>query len=74
MPSFLRHAKTLRAARGTKTIPAGAPRVIEAKDITYTYPGAEAPAVDGVSLTLRQGELIALVGENGSGKTTFSLR
>ncbi|PNG97469.1 hypothetical protein SMF913_13494 [Streptomyces malaysiensis] len=70
--SFLRHAKALRAERGTKTLPAGAPTVIEAKDVTYAYPGVDVPAVDGVSLTLRQGELIALVGENGSGKTTLS--
>ncbi|MFT9789134.1 ABC transporter ATP-binding protein [Streptomyces rhizosphaericola] len=70
--SFLRRAKALRAGRGTTVIPAGAPHVIEAKDITYAYPGSGAPAVDGVSLTLRRGELIALVGENGSGKTTLS--
>ncbi|MEV6332632.1 ATP-binding cassette domain-containing protein [Streptomyces sp. NPDC051909] len=70
--SFLRRAKTLRAERGTTVIPAGAPAVIEAKDITYAYPGADTAAVDGVSLTLRRGELIALVGENGSGKTTLS--
>ncbi|MEU5525278.1 ABC transporter ATP-binding protein [Streptomyces sp. NPDC047860] len=70
--SFLRRAKALRAERGTRAIPAGAPAEIEAKDITYAYPGAHIPAVDGVSLTLRRGELIALVGENGSGKTTLS--
>jgi ATP-binding cassette subfamily B protein len=70
--SFLRRAKALRAERGTTVIPAGAPAEIEAKNITYTYPGADVPAVDGVSVTLHQGELIALVGENGSGKTTLS--
>ncbi|GHI10323.1 ABC transporter ATP-binding protein [Streptomyces cellostaticus] len=70
--SFLRRAKALRATRGTTVIPAGAPAVIKATDATYTYPGADAPAVNSVSLTLRQGELIALVGENGSGKTTLS--
>ncbi|MEV6857457.1 ATP-binding cassette domain-containing protein [Streptomyces microflavus] len=70
--SFLRRAKALCAGRGTTSIPAGAPHVIEAKNISYAYPGSGAPAVDGVSLTLRRGELIALVGENGSGKTTLS--
>ncbi|AQY20289.1 Lipid A export ATP-binding/permease protein MsbA [Streptomyces lydicus] len=70
--SFLRRAKALRAERGSKALPAGGPAEIEAKDVTYTYPGADAPAVDGVSLTLCRGELIALVGENGSGKTPLS--
>jgi ATP-binding cassette subfamily B protein len=70
--SFLRRARALRAERGTKELRADAPEVIEATDLTYAYPGAGAPAVDGVSLTLRRGELIALVGENGSGKTTLS--
>ncbi|QNP71934.1 ABC transporter ATP-binding protein [Streptomyces roseirectus] len=70
--SFLRHAKSLRAERGNAVIPDEAPVEIEAKNVTYAYPGAGSPAVDDVSLTLRQGELIALVGENGSGKTTLS--
>jgi ATP-binding cassette subfamily B protein len=69
---FLRRATALRAVRGTALIPAAGPAEIRAENVTYTYPGADAPAVDGVSLTLRRGELIALIGENGSGKTTLA--
>ncbi|KOU36460.1 endonuclease VII [Streptomyces sp. WM6378] len=70
--TFLRRAASLRAVRGSRPIPAGAPAEIRAEHISYTYPGAVRPAVDDVSLTLRRGELTALVGENGSGKTTLS--
>jgi ATP-binding cassette subfamily B protein len=40
-------------------------------DVSFTYPNATAPALDGVSLTLRRGEMVALVGENGAGKSTI---
>ncbi|WP_327324277.1 ABC transporter ATP-binding protein/permease [Streptomyces sp. NBC_01210] len=70
--SFLRRANALRAERGTTKVPASAPAVIRAENVSYAYPGADTQAVDSVSLTLRRGELIALVGENGSGKTTLS--
>ncbi|MFE0174573.1 ATP-binding cassette domain-containing protein [Streptomyces sp. NPDC059002] len=69
---FLRRAEALRAVRGAREVPDGAPAEIRAEHVSYTYPGATSPAVDGVSLTLRRGELVALVGENGSGKTTLS--
>ena len=39
--------------------------------VSFAYPGAERKAVDGVTLTLKNGETIAVVGENGSGKSTL---
>jgi ATP-binding cassette subfamily B protein/ATP-binding cassette subfamily C protein len=41
-------------------------------EVSLVYPGATSPAVDRVSLTLRRGETVALVGENGSGKTSIA--
>lgn len=45
------------------------PAVLEAADIRVSFGGVR--AVDGVSLDLRDGEILGLVGPNGSGKTTF---
>jgi len=48
---------------------------IRVENVTFTYPSGQkgdAPALDGVSLTLRRGRTVALVGENGSGKTTLA--
>jgi ATP-binding cassette, subfamily B, bacterial len=40
--------------------------------VTFSYPGADQPAVRDVSLTIHGGQTIALVGENGSGKSTLA--
>ncbi|MCA9546988.1 MAG: ABC transporter ATP-binding protein, partial [Myxococcales bacterium] len=39
--------------------------------VSFSYPGAKTPALQGVDLHLRPGQKLALVGENGSGKTTL---
>ena len=44
---------------------------IEFRDVSFTYPGKQQPALKHVSFHLRAGETGALVGSNGAGKTTL---
>jgi ABC-type branched-subunit amino acid transport system ATPase component/ABC-type branched-subunit amino acid transport system permease subunit len=57
-----------RAVDGDQGAPSGLP-VLEANDIRVQFGGVR--AVDGASLTVRENEILGLVGPNGSGKTTF---
>lgn len=44
---------------------------IEFRDVSFHYPGAETWALRHVNMKFRVGSRLAIVGENGSGKTTF---
>ncbi|MBI4986105.1 MAG: type I secretion system permease/ATPase [Rhodocyclales bacterium] len=45
---------------------------IEFRNVTFTYPGASKPVLDGVSFQITPGETVAIVGKVGSGKTTVA--
>jgi len=45
--------------------------MIEIKDLSYKYPGAEKPALKDINLQIKDGEFILITGESGSGKSTL---
>ncbi|MFJ6718590.1 ABC transporter ATP-binding protein [Streptomyces sp. NPDC091259] len=67
---FLDKAGGFRMRRGPRR-PAP-PKTIEIRSVTHRYAGKDRDALSDVSLTLRRGEVTALVGFNGSGKSTLS--
>lgn len=44
---------------------------LEFRDVTFSYPGAEQPALSGISFSTKPGETTAIIGGTGSGKSTL---
>ncbi len=44
---------------------------IEFRNLTFTYPGASAPALSGINLRIEEGRTLAVIVRTGSGKTTL---
>jgi len=53
----------------TKTL--GKLESLEFKNLSFSYPAAQVPALSSVSFTIRKGETVAFVGPSGSGKTSL---
>jgi ATP-binding cassette subfamily B protein len=59
-------------ARPVEIDPAAITGHVRLTGVSFTYPGADRPAVTGVDLDVPAGGTLALVGETGSGKTTLA--
>ena len=57
------------ALQGTGT---GADLAVAIDGLTFTYEDAERPALHGISLNVRRGELIVVMGQSGAGKSTLA--
>ena len=66
----LRHEPSLRAP-DNPVVSATNTGEVEFRDVSFTYPGAEEPVLDGISFTAKPGQTTAIIGSTGSGKTTL---
>ena len=66
--TFLEYEPKIKACPEGKKANGG---IVKVDDVSYRYIGAERDAISHVSMTIHPGEKIALVGQNGSGKSTF---
>lgn len=63
----LEHEPEARATAGASV----SNGVVEFRDVSYTYPGAEQPVLESVSFTATPGTTTAIIGSTGAGKTTL---
>ena len=45
--------------------------MIEIRDLSFTYPGADKPTLQHVDLKIKKGDFAAIIGNNGCGKSTL---
>jgi ATP-binding cassette subfamily B multidrug efflux pump len=62
--------------RSTMTIPAGVTEMpsrgeLEFRNVTFGYPGAEVPVIEGLNFTAQPGTTTAIIGSTGAGKSTI---
>jgi ATP-binding cassette subfamily B protein/ATP-binding cassette subfamily C protein len=61
-----------RQREGKKPLALTAPPALEFRDVSFRYPGQSLYALKHINLTIRKGEKLSVVGENGAGKTTMT--
>jgi ATP-binding cassette, subfamily B, bacterial len=60
-----------RGIRATLSFPTHLKDGFSFRDVTFCYPNSERRILDAVNFSIRPGEKVALIGENGAGKTTI---
>ena len=69
---FLEMRPTIESPPNARLVPAKIQYGFVFENVGFRYPGSEQWAIRNVDLVLRPGERVALVGENGAGKTTIT--
>ena len=69
---FLEMRPTIESPPNARLVPAKIQSGFAFENVGFRYPGSEPWAIRNVDLVLRPGERVALVGENGAGKTTIT--
>lgn len=69
--SFLAAEPLVDVAKEATPLPGTFQEGIVLRDVSFTYPHGVEPALSHITLEVRPGELVALVGENGAGKSTI---
>jgi ATP-binding cassette, subfamily B, bacterial len=69
--AFFEMKPTIRSKPNALPIPRPIRHGIEFRDVSFSYPGNSRLVLDQINFTLHTGERLALIGENGQGKTTI---
>ena len=69
--AFFEMQPTIRSKPGALPAPRQIVRGFEFRNVSFRYPGTSRLVLDGLNFCLRSGERVALVGQNGEGKTTI---
>ena len=69
--SFLSVEPEIKASEAPRPLPDPITSGLRFENVTFQYPSNSVPALEAINLTVKPGQVVALVGENGSGKTSL---